>query len=226
VSLEGSKEVLRGDGAGGSSLDVPQTHKGFLLKGIDASNSVSVVGRLIEGLYGDAALPDFMVEKTSRGTSSAPIFKVALPADAAISFPYLWQSGVRVELGFELLSLEGQALPQSSGHQLDHQLQGSVNMQEKAHTSSLSPVVVIAAQEPDVNFLCQPKLDILLSMQNDGEIVDGLTQTPAADQPVICSSPVKGDVVVDSVDDDLNSTIKNSTHSFLGESPAKGASPQ
>jgi hypothetical protein len=72
----------------------------FLIEGIDASNSVSVIGRMIEGVFEDSAVPAFVVER-ARGSLEIPPFTIGMPPDAAAVFPQLWQAKVRLDLGFQ-----------------------------------------------------------------------------------------------------------------------------
>ena len=75
------------------------------LSGVDRSNSVSVIGRLVEGLYLNAhvPVPDFAVVHQGYTSNHLPLFSVQLPREDLHLFLTLWEAGVRHCLGFQLV---------------------------------------------------------------------------------------------------------------------------
>ena len=73
------------------------------IKGIDRSNSIVVIGRLIEGLFSNAKCecPDFKVELLD--LSEVPLFAVHLPSSVCLDLLFrAWAAGVRQGLGWDL----------------------------------------------------------------------------------------------------------------------------
>jgi hypothetical protein len=78
------------------------TYSEFMLEGVDSSNSVSVIGRMIEGLYDRTEqIPDFTVKSISRA-SLTPAFLIQIVPEATQVFLDLWDLKIRKDVGFHL----------------------------------------------------------------------------------------------------------------------------
>ena len=94
-----------------SSDSRPPSSISLGVQGVDRSNSVVVIGRLIEGLYRAVSLPLpwFRVFSVSPPTSlvgdpssQLPFFEVCLEQSEVSQFSSLWESGVRPDIGLVL----------------------------------------------------------------------------------------------------------------------------
>ena len=90
------------------SVPSSQTHSSdevlLSLTGVDSSNSITVIGRLIEGLYlnGGLSIPVFVLSLDGHNNYHIPVFSLRMSRKDLDLFLQLWKSGIRSDVGFVL----------------------------------------------------------------------------------------------------------------------------
>ena len=103
--------LSRNHGAKSKSVPFSQSHSSdkvlLSLTGVDSSNSITVIGRLIEGLYlnGGLSIPAFSLSLDMTNNYHIPVFSLEISRKDLDLFLQLWRSGVRSDVGFILSPL-------------------------------------------------------------------------------------------------------------------------